>query len=170
MALRNQKGDTIIEVLLAMTLLTLILFTSWGLVNRSTQISLAARERVVMVNQVKEQAEILKTKYASVDGKLDDLISSINSDIPGDLTTSSTDYQDEFCTESVTSTGRVGSFHFTPSAKADIPSKKISPSEWVWIEYVPGTGYTDFYIRACWLTAGGQQKADNTQLIVRLNE
>ena len=38
----NSRGDTIIEVLLSMTLLTLIMFTSWGLVNRTTRISLDA--------------------------------------------------------------------------------------------------------------------------------
>ena len=45
----NNKGDTIVEVLLATTVLSAILFTSWSIVNRASQISMAARQRVYMV-------------------------------------------------------------------------------------------------------------------------
>ena len=56
----NNKGDTIVEVLLATTVLSAILFTSWSIVNRASQISMAARQRVYMVDQLKEQAEIIE--------------------------------------------------------------------------------------------------------------
>ena len=52
----NKRGDTIVEVFLATTVLSAILFSSWAIVNRASQISLAARQRVYMVDQLKEQA------------------------------------------------------------------------------------------------------------------
>ena len=72
----STKGDTIVEVMLAMTLLTAFLFISWGITNRATQIGINSQKRVEMVNAMKEQAEIIKAQYAKSGYKINDLISS----------------------------------------------------------------------------------------------
>src|SRR5688572_3240690 len=74
----NIKGDTLIEVMLALAILTLLLFTAWGITNRASSISTAARLRVVMTNQLKEQAEILKSQRAALDPD-DDFAAQFNS-------------------------------------------------------------------------------------------
>lgn len=169
---QEERGDTIIEVLLAMTLLTLILFTSWGLVNRATQLNLAARKRIDMVNQLKEQAEILKVKYASNKGSLVTMTDELKVQASNAAVPVSTNYKTNFCSqpENVGGASSAG-FHFNTSAEAVNQGKKIDEngSSFVWIERVNGSGYSDFYIRGCWLTSGGQQKTDNAQFVVRLN-
>src|SRR5690606_4025240 len=63
----KQRGDTLVEVILALAVLNAILFISWGITNRSTQQGLNARRRIEMVNLLKEQAELLKAGYANAD-------------------------------------------------------------------------------------------------------
>lgn len=167
----DSKGDTIIEVLLAMTLLTLILFTSWGLVNRSTQLSLAARKRIDMVNQLKEQAEILKAKFAET-GSSEDVIKALNDPLLR-VQKSVTTYDEDFCNESTANGARPNTFHYNDDAVMAENAIVTDGVQAVWIEYTgtPTTdGYADFYVRGCWLTSGGQQKTDNAQFIVRLNK
>ncbi len=163
---QGQSGDTLIEVLLAMTLLSAILFITWGLINRSSQISLAARQRVVMVNALKEQAEILKTRFP------------IQSDKSfGSAPTLLTANMDNPCDDSRGSSGQVngatptGSFHFNTSAQPALSTRSIPGynSNRVWIQHKVGVGYIDYYVRACWQTSGGRQIEDNSQFIVRLN-
>jgi len=167
MSVKGRRGDTIIEVILAMTLLTLILFTSWGLVNRSTQASLAARQRIEMVNELKEQAEILKAKYAESQDNTEAFFSKFRE------AAADPSYDDEFCTESAASGGQTAANYFNDSAniQPDASKSMNGGSGYVWIEYEPNLPlYVDFYVRGCWLTTGGQQKTDNSQFIVRLNK
>lgn len=173
----SESGDTIVEVLLAMSILTLILFTSWGLVNRSTQLSLAARQRVDMVNQLKEQAEILKSKFAET-GSSKDVTDYLSGTQPGQSAVSSagSSYSDNFCQDDVEVLGNGNRFYFNENAQYVKPGVKDvngDPTAKVWVEYnntgVAGN-YVDFYVRGCWLTNGGRQKTDNAQFVVRLNE
>lgn len=172
----SESGDTIVEVLLAMSILTLILFTSWGLVNRSTQLSLAARQRVDMVNQLKEQAEILKSKFAET-GSSKDVTDYLAKPEGGSVNNSGAQYNDtSFCIDDVSVIGSGDMFHFDDSAQYQKGAAKDvngDPTAKVWVEY-NNTGvagkYVDFYVRGCWLTNGGRQKTDNAQFVVRLNE
>ncbi len=169
--IKNRQGDTIIEVLLAMSILTLVLFTSWGLVNRSTQLSLAARQRVVMVNQMKEQAEILKAKFAVAGGaeKIRDDLKLVAKPRPASILK----YSDtSFCIDDPSVLDSRDRFYFNDLASPIGDTKQVNGDNYsrVWVEYTTSGNYTDFYIRSCWLTSGGQQKTDNSQFIVRLNE
>lgn len=171
---KNIFGDTIVEVLLAMSILTLILFTSWGLVNRSTQVSLAARKRVEMVNQLKEQAELLKYKYQKNDGDGANLLAELQQPPISSSSNNSLAYlyiNDEFCSEpaSLSSTNR---FYIDSKLNYQVGTKPFNDDldARTWIEYKDVFGeYTDFYVRGCWRTPGGKQKLDNSQFIVRLN-
>lgn len=170
--LKNWRGDTLVEVLLSMALLTLILLTTWGLTNRSTQSGINSRKRIEMVNQLKEQAEILKSKYS--DGSLPtDLSATIPPIQPSNTT--GTDIPDNPCDSvNFSATNPAASsqaFHFNDAAVLTSNRKAVKNNDsYVWLQWVSGSGYRDFYVRGCWQTVGGSQKTDNSQFVVRLNQ
>lgn len=169
----NRRGDTIIEVVLSMGLLTSILLIAWGTTNRATQIMAGARDRTYMVNQVKEQAEIIKAEWAT------------NAQyFSGYPNVASGDLDPNPCSGLVSDgdTPRGGQSWYlqvngTGIERAPTPTKKIDTNKQVWVQMVKsGSGtpvdpnYTDFYIRACWVNnLGSNQKQENTQVIVRVN-
>src|SRR6056297_1097853 len=62
-----QRGDTIIEVMLAMSVIALVLGSSYAIANRSTRIGREAQERTEALKEVETQVERLKT-VASLNG------------------------------------------------------------------------------------------------------
>lgn len=174
--LKNNSGDSLVEVLLAVSVLALVILIAWAVVNRASNISLAARQRVVMVNALKEQAEILQARYANDDTR-DPLVSS-GTGIRAPLTS--------FPGSNPCTVGRdaadipqpTNAFHFNDTAT---PTSGIRSNvrgydgAYLWVQRKLGTGsgeqanYVDFYIRACWDTTGSVQRTDSTQIIVRLN-
>lgn len=178
----NQRGDTIVEVLLATALLSGILFTSWSIVNRASQISLAARQRVAMVDQLKEQAEIITSYYSANGGKAAVSQGKFGSETMN--ATGNSSIQDNPCDASRASAtletngvDPVGSYYFDTDATLENQMKSINVDAYdnakVWVQRVPvGSPVQayDYYIQACWLSSGGgTQKEDNTKIIVRLN-
>ena len=63
----NQKGDTIVEVLLAVGVLGLVLTISYGLANRNTQYDITSRERVEALKYSEEQVEMLRQHLNDVE-------------------------------------------------------------------------------------------------------
>lgn len=174
----GRSGDTIIEVMLALTFLSAVLFTSWAIVNRASQINLAARKRVTMVNQLKEQAEILKDFYATSSADVankqfgDEVVAAITgpvvSAIPPDP-----------CKSRDVGTGLISpqnAFYFNSDArvasgvKPAITGGTNTEAVWIQLHDASALGYQDFYIRSCWQSGGSQQTDDSSQLIVRLNK
>ncbi len=163
----SAKGDTIVEVMLAMTLLTAFLFISWGITNRATQIGINSQKRVEMVNAMKEQAEIIKAQYAKSGYKINDLISSVQATAIG--------LDDNPCTAPSITASTV--FHYANNSGTLVknPNKKQIPDadSWLAVQYKPNPEsdpqYYDFYVRACWRTIGSVQNTDSAQFIVRLN-
>lgn len=169
----NQKGDTLVEVLLALSVLSLVLFTSWAVVNRATQIGTAARQRVSVVDQLKEQAELIQAQRDS-----DDFLDGVMS--PGRRSTDD-DIDSNACANTDLDNADIDTkkFHFTVNGSGDIVlqtgTKVASRAEGgrVWVQYTSNgddEGYVDFYIRACWRTSGGQQRTDTSQFILRVNK
>lgn len=178
----NQTGDTIVEVLLAMTVLSAVMFGSWAIINKATQISAAARQRVVMVNQLKEQAEIIKNMYAS---DSDAVITKTFHSNPV-KTMPSTSLADAALTvdpcEATRNNDVVNGKNPTGAFYLDQVSTAIQPIEttkvlltysnakvWVQLNDDASKGYIDFYIRACWETSD-RQAEDSSQIVVRLNK
>lgn len=164
----DKSGDTIIEVMLAMTLLTSFLFIAWGITNRSAQMGINSRKRIEMVNAMKEQAEIIKAQYASGGYKVDNLISSVQATTLG--------LDKNPCDPDGVTMSNV--FYFTGSATGvhKETNKKSQPDadNSIWVQYMPEAGtdpqYYDFYIRSCWQTTGSSQNTDSSQFVVRLNK
>lgn len=169
----NHKGDTIIEVMLAMALLTAFLFISWGITNKSTQMGINARKRTEMVNAMKEQAEALKAMYVQNGSSVATIIDRVG------RTTNGLDEQscNPDALSGATDNENGTNFHYAQNGTSidKIHQKKQLPDEnnRVWVQYRPESGetptYYDFYIRACWQTVGSTQNTDNAQFMVRLN-
>lgn len=164
----SSTGDTIIEVVLAMALLTSILFIAWSITNRATQMSLAATERTKMVNAVKQQAEIAKALWAKPGNQ-----TVFKNDVLYPLAT--TAIKPNPCDEPL---GDSKMWHFLVDSSNNITSDTsvltLSDTEKVWIQRSNDTAtpatFTDLYVRACWTNNSGRyQKTENTQVIVRLN-
>lgn len=168
----SKNGDTIIEVVLSMALLTSILFISWGITNRATQITLAAKDRTEMVNQVKEQAEIIKAQWANPTSR--NVLFTYNP--AGAL-------NPDACNGSIVS----GSFVPTGGSawyltadnnaidKVDSVKQIGDRPFYVYVQRkdgsLAGATYSDFYVRACWDNSSGSvQTKESSQVIVRLNQ
>jgi competence protein ComGC len=168
----NEHGDTLVETILAMAVLSMILLISWGLVHRATQVSLAARQRVEMVNQLKEQAEIIKAQYATEKQEV------IERELGGDVQVQLVNIADinvDPCVNVASNAVPAGAFYMgitgsPPAITPTIGDVKPIPNTHgkVWIQVVQGTGYLDFHIRGCWQSFG-IQKDENSQLRLRLN-
>lgn len=177
MIMLSKKGDTIIEVVLSMALLTSILFIAWGITNRASQISLAARDRTEMVNQVKEQAEIIKAQWADSanPGSRSSLMGYAAAAPPLDV---------DPCKSTFVSGAYVPIGGNTWYLKADSVGVQIVPGIktvgsrqfFVYVQRINGniassSPYSDFYVRACWINQSGSvQKQESSQVIVRLNQ
>ena len=179
----NQKGDTIVEVLLAMAVLSAVLFGSWAIINKATQINAAARQRVVMVNQLKEQAEILKNMYATDKNAVTNrTLHSTSNPITtvSSISTADTSLTVDPC--DATNNGVVNGKNPTNPFYLDqisgviqpvLSTKKLQtyPNAKVWAQLNDNDtlGYMDFYIRACWETSD-RQAQDSSQIVVRFNK
>lgn len=162
----STRGDTIIEVMLAMTLLTAFLFIAWGITNKATQIGINSQKRVDMINAMKEQAEIIKVRYAEAGYKVNDTLTSVA------IVSAPTDLGVDAC---AANPDPAKTFFFDASLNPVQNTGKLMPdsANRVWVQYKPekdsGPEYYDFYVRACWQTIGSVQNTDSSQLIVRLN-
>jgi len=169
----SNKGDTIIEVVLSMALLTSILFIAWGITNRATQITLAARDRTEMVNQVKEQAEIIKAQWANPNSRVTLLNYPPVQPSPGQNTNP--------CVGSLSGViflpqgARAWYLKASASSIEKVDGVKTVGTNRPYYVYVQrkaglNPSYSDFYVRACWENkSGSTQKQESSQVIVRLN-
>lgn len=60
--LSNQRGDTIVEVLIAVGIVTLVLAGAYALTARNTQISQEVQEQAYAQKLVEEQTELLRAR------------------------------------------------------------------------------------------------------------
>lgn len=168
----SKSGDTIIEVVLSMALLTSILFIAWSITNRASQITLAASDRTFMVNQVKEQAELIKSQWVEPT-KRTALLSytaagALNADACAGGSSGGI----------LTPTG--GNTWYLKADGSGVQKidgvKQIDNKQYfVYVQRkngtIAGSVYSDFYVRACWQNKSGSvQKNENSQVIVRLNK
>jgi type II secretory pathway pseudopilin PulG len=194
---RRQAGDTLIEVLFAVTVFSLVVVTSLTLMNQGTSASLRSLQITLVRQEIDSQAEALRFLNAAY----------VSAYYPGYAPTTASagrEYykivQDISPTKlSVTPFGGTGGTCQTPPGgsfvintrkatydtggfvKADTfpqivynTSNSIAARKGIWIEAVRstpanGTRYVDFHIRACW-DAPGTGQPMNLGTIVRLYE
>lgn len=59
----NNRGDTIVEVLLAMSIIGIVLGAAFGIANRSVNVGQDAQERTEALKIAESQLEIFKSQY-----------------------------------------------------------------------------------------------------------
>lgn len=65
---RNNRGDTIVEVLICIAIISLVLVVSYGTANRNYRMMLDAQEHSVAEKLMERQAELLKAYNSLSDG------------------------------------------------------------------------------------------------------
>lgn len=163
----TEKGDTIVEVMLATAVLSLVLAGAFTISNRATRINQTANERTTVSNLLQREAELLKASHqqddvafwAGMTGKYE---SAENT---------------SFCELSVgTDYGSNAFFMEDDLTPTDISlngSKVVDAIELdlydVWIEAVDGGTHANFFVFGCWEGIGGLGEL-NSGLVLRLTK
>lgn len=66
---RRQAGDTIVEVLISIGIISLVLAAAYTITNRNSMLNLETGERAQAQKLVERQIELLRTSTESVNGK-----------------------------------------------------------------------------------------------------
>ena len=193
--MKIQKGDTLVEVLLAMAVFAVVMMIGLSTMNNGMSRALASLQLTMARNTMDSQAEALRfanTAYVSefrTDGGAvtsaaarvwqDQLTAGVQgSATPLDtctrgasafvLSRNDLSYHSEAITNAVTYPRIAYGTDADSNAITD-PSARYSRAEGVWVEkvHLANTNYYDFHIRACWSAPGSNV---NTTLgtIVRL--
>ena len=191
----RQRGDTIVEVLFAITIFSLVAVGGLSIMNQGTLISQRALEVTLVRQQIDAQAEALRylnTAYVASFGQGPAPITSsaagqwvvATSDArvrtqPSPFGTTCTPPERSFVVN--TATARVVTSGFVPASTfSQIRYDETTPTtingiDGLWVEAVRGTGdpsatrFVDFHIRACW-DSPGQATPMTLGTIVRLYE
>ncbi len=170
----DNRGDTIVEVLLATVILSAVLTTSYNLANRATITNQNAIERYELANILQEQAEFLKVardQQTETDAwdKILDRGTGVSSD-----PTSPTSCLGADLSNPTPTVGNPASFHLElvggNTAMSDSYLGPVGGQEYyVWIDTVENlTGaYSDFVINACWPSLGSAPNSQ-TGVVLRL--
>lgn len=173
----KQRGDTLVEVLMSIVVLSMVIVGAFTLMSRGLQAAQIALEHSETRQEVNSQIELLRylrDQYATNSSSADaatwaGIISTSNS--------SPTDYSGCNVTTAKAGTGfylsRVGGVVqrnvFDPSQQ---PPTYATAGKGLWIEAAPSTGispgYVDFVVRACWTASGGSGGQQQTVTAVRL--
>ena len=195
----TNRGDTLIEVLLAITVFSLVAVGGMAIMNSGTSTSRRSLEISLVRNEIDAQAETLRFLNASyianypntiADGTPEKEWSNISNNASINVSLSATCPTTNPPQSFILDT-RYAKYHTGKFAKpqtfsqvrynADSPTAigSLSASDGIWIQSTKSnttssnnqsnTGYIDFYIRACWDSAG-QKVPVTLQTIVRLYE
>ena len=195
--LHRQQGDTLIEVILAITVFSIIIVASITMMNQGVATSQRALEITLARQAMDSQADALRflqasyvqnyysgVTYNTTDGdsspaeeyykaiqQSDNTASALGS-TSCDAPPSGSFVVNIKTAEVVTDSGIFTDP--TTYAQQQYSDASLTASEGLWIEGVraassSNAGYVDFHIRACWYTAGSSQPM-NLGTIVRLYE
>lgn len=180
----DQRGDTIVEVLLASAVLSLVLAGVFTLSNRATRLNQTAYERTVVSNLMQREVELIKASSLQ-DGttKFWENFSGTSSRLVGSENTN-------FCDKITGSNSISQAFYMTdpvpPPTPADAPIPiKTEPIVIdtitqamtdatadifdIWVEAVGASSdpQVDFFVYACWEGIGGEAM-QSSGLVLRL--
>ncbi len=183
----NKRGDTIVEVILAISIFSLTVVGGLAVMNQGS----ATAQRSLEINQVRQsmnaQAETLRflnasyiAEYKGVGANYSGLAgewNKISKQIDNNTIVTSFDLKDGACPDlpansfilntSNATFVKLDSIKFSP---AEVFARTIDgTSEGLWIEKKNGDGYLDFYIRACWEDPGNSVSI-KLDTVVRLYE
>jgi Tfp pilus assembly protein PilV len=169
----RQRGDTLVEVLMSLMVLSMVIVGAVTLMNRglqSVQIALEHSQTRQEVNKQLEFLRYLRDQYSINSSSADagmwrSIISSSNTN-PTDYTgcsVSSGKTGTAFYLDRNPATGAVQRNGFSPALQ---PTTFATAGRGLWVELDPSTGvtpaYVDVVVRACWNASGasgGQQRS-----------
>ena len=168
---KDNRGDTLVEVMLATAVLSLVLAGAFSITNKATRVNQSANERTQVSNLMQREAELLRASkdadsavfWAAINtGRL----TSTENTSPCDISSGNGNPSDEaFYTEDnltisdITLASGNQMLDYEPNDLFD-----------VWVEAVNGPAgtYTDFFIYGCWEGIGGEV-AQSSGLVMRLS-
>jgi len=165
----NRRGDTIIEVLLATVVISIVIAGAYTLTNRATRINQTAIERTTVSNIMREQIELIRGARTT------GIETAVWLEISGNRTSStapdydacqSTSNQAFYMDSNLDDFNNAG---FVIDYDNSINYNNLFR---VWVEaYQPSgiTDYIDFHVRACWEGIGGVNE-QTASLVMRIAE
>lgn len=183
-SLIKQRGDTLIEVMLSISILSLVVVGAMMIMNRSNSNMLDAVERTAVRAEVNRQTELLNyLRDQAALGTTDAIPTAVTawSDItnPNRLSANPSDVSVDSCPALnndnskrfyITVDENLNNFGVANAGSANIYATAGSG---LWIEVVKrgpsGSSYYDFFVRACWDSAAGHTR-QLTETVVRLYE
>jgi len=173
----KQRGDTLVEVLMSLVVLSMVIVGAVTLMNRGLQSAQIALEHSQARQEVNSQIELLRylrdqysVNSAGADGVTwRNVITSSN--------TAATNY--DGCTVTAAKTGTAfylervsGVVQRTNFNPALTPTTYATAGRGLWVETTQSTGvtpaYVDIVVRACWTGAGSSGGQQQTVTAVRL--
>lgn len=185
----KQRGDTIIEVLLAIAILSLVIVGGSTLINVGMQNAINSVEHTQVRNLIVGQSELLRYMRDNADSASDDVVSEAWYDTLLSTSNSFVTTASPTPIANCTPSGGRQPFYLTvdynaPDQKPDISVHSYTngvsdsrpyavPGRGLWVEGVRSPSgvtpaYVDFHIRACWRGTGTNDYQQQSNTIVRL--
>ena len=168
---KNQRGDSLLEVMLAISVMSMIAVGSMTVMNRGNNVTINSLWRTGARAAINSQAELLMYLHENNSSAYKAAF------IDGHNSTASTASGDEV----KKATGESGSNGNTTSAKpfyldatgaiksggagCGTAAAGVAPGRGVWIDAVRYANYTDFYIKACWTGQHGMASSGNSNSV-----
>ncbi|HEX6462362.1 MAG TPA: prepilin-type N-terminal cleavage/methylation domain-containing protein [Candidatus Saccharimonadales bacterium] len=181
----NQRGDTLIEVLLAMVVLSIVIVGSSLIINVGLRNAINAVEHTQVRNVIAGQGETLRYLRDTAQIKKSGPIFETWQDIQASYANNNPSGDVESCVPAAGKQAFYLETTFTSSSQppsitpraystGNTPETFATPGRGMWIEAVRPSGlnpssppYIDFYIRACW-GGLGTDIAQQSNSVVRL--
>lgn len=176
-----QRGDTLIEVLIAMAVLSAMIVAASTLMTNGLKSAQTALEHTLVRNEINSQAELLR--YLR-DSYIKDRTLPASTEWTRILTTYTNTTAAAYTTACTTTAGKTPFYlaqnlanqipavatTFNPSL---LPPSHATPGRGLWVESTRGTttsgvNYIDFQIRACWSKTGNANIRQQSGTVVRL--
>lgn len=171
--MKNQRGDTLVEVLLATVIISVVIAGAYALTNRATRLNQTSLERTTASNLMRQQLELIRgARSAGANTEVWDAIvngsgSKVTTVAPVYATCSPTTGSRPFTINPNT--------NFTNAGDVLTYSGSTAPVNGLyrlWAEaYRPNanSGYVDFHVRVCWEGIGGEVE-QRSALVMRLTQ
>lgn len=187
---RLEQGDTLVEVMLAVAILSLVTVLTMALVNREHARALSSINRASVRSEINSQVELLWYFHDMGIRVEDSNEGKVWEEIKNNKTIALSAEQKDECTYGANSfyldtsyitpvVGAIADVVKTPAgfvANGDAlyneNSWQVKPGRGIWIDADlnssgGGLEYIDFYVKACWTSIGGSKELSST--VVRMN-
>ncbi len=169
----SEDGDTLVEVLLATVLLSVVLVSAYTLSNRATRINQQAFERTQVSNALQQQAELMRAaRDAYIPSQPSHTLSVNWTQALAQAKSSMTDPESDCNDISTLAANRTGEFYIddTNTYRNGILTSSDNPFN-IWIEVERGSSgdYWDVHVFGCW-EALGNNPTNLTAVILRLED